>query len=95
MSMSKRINTPQGLAVMFFEKNTTPSNKKYSAITPKGKLVHFGDPMYAHYEDKVLGLYENSNHYDKKRRKNFRSRHRVNNINDPEYPIYYSYHYLW
>lgn len=27
----------------FFDPNKTPKNKKYSVITPQGKLIHFGD----------------------------------------------------
>ena len=44
-------------------------NKKYSVITPKKKIIHFGDTRYSQFKDKI-GLYSDKNHLDKKRRDN-------------------------
>lgn len=75
-------------------------NKKYDAIlknmkTNRLKYIPFGDNRYEHYEDKTgLELYNNKNHYDKKRRENYRKRHRNDNLNKYS-PGYFSYYYLW
>jgi hypothetical protein len=54
-------------------------NKKYIALlknkeTGKIKKISFGDKRYQHYHDKVLKVYSHLNHYDEKRRSNYRSR---------------------
>ena len=59
-------------------------NKKYNAVledkTSK-KIIHiaFGDKRYQQYEDKALKVYSHLNHYDEKRRNNYRSRHKTIN----------------
>lgn len=75
-------------------KRSTKLNKKYMVITPKGRTIHFGDKRYQHYHDKI-GLYKHLDHNDSKRRALYRQRHKKDKINDPEYPGYYSWRYLW
>jgi len=56
------------------------ANKKYMAFVD-GKMVHFGDSAYQHYHD-IFGIYSSLDHWDKKRRDNYYSRHSkdVNNF---------------
>ena len=81
---------------------STRKNKKYSVITPSGRVVHFGDKRYQHFKDKALGVYSNLDHNDKVRRRSYRRRARgIKNKNgkavflDKESPAYYSYRFLW
>jgi hypothetical protein len=107
--MNKKLNhlmmlrPPRGLKIKTLElKKSTRKNKKYQ-IKYKGKIIHFGDTRYEHYEDKThLKLYSHLNHYDEKRRKNYITR--VTNIKNkkgelvylqPTSPAYWSYNYLW
>jgi mRNA degradation ribonuclease J1/J2 len=85
-----------------FEKSNK-KNKKYKATTPDGKVVHFGDKRYQHYQDKTpLGLYGHLNHGDEVRRKKYKARHEKILLKDgtPAYqkkytPSWFSYKYLW
>lgn len=84
-----------------FEKSNR-RNKKYMAVlVRKGdnkiKQVHFGDSRYSQFEDKTgLDLYSHKNHYDLKRRANYRARHSAKGHHLKKYtPAYYSYNYLW
>ena len=88
---------------MKFERSTR-KNKKYMVTTPSGKkIVHFGDTRYQHYRDSTgLKLYSNLDHLDKKRRDNYRTRHKSIMLKngkpaylDREQPAYWSFHYLW
>jgi len=85
---------------VFYSKKVTPSNKKYSVITPKGRLIHFGARGYEHYFDR-FGKYSHLNHLDKERRRLYRLRHsKVRDkygfaYKNKESPAYYSYRYLW
>ena len=81
---------------------STRKNKKYSVVTPKGKVVHFGDKRYGHFKDKALGVYSKLDHGDPVRRRSYRRRARgIKNrqgkavFQDKESPAYYSYNYLW
>lgn len=66
-------------------------NKKYYALV-NGKKIHFGDKRYQHYYD-ILGIYNNLNHYDKKRRDNYYNRHGKNaKIGSAKY---FSHNILW
>jgi len=47
--------------------------KKYYAVVD-GKKVYFGDKRYQQYFDKI-GYYSHKNHFDKKRRANYKKRH--------------------
>jgi hypothetical protein len=90
-----QVKTPQGKATIFFDAMTTPKNKKYSVYTPTNRLIHFGDRSYPQYKDQALGKYKKLDHNDPVRRKRYRKRHIGDNYNDPEYPSYYSWNYLW
>ena len=74
-------------------------NKKYNALlkekkTGKIKKISFGDKRYQQYEDKALKIYSHLNHYDKKRRDLYRSRHKNDKLN--EYSSgFFSYYFLW
>lgn len=78
-------------------------NKKYMVKSPKGRIIHFGDKRYEHYEDKTnIKAYSYLNHYSKKRRDNYLKRAKgIKNKNgeltykDKETPNYYSIKYLW
>ena len=77
--------------------------KKYRVISPKGKIIDFGDSRYQHYKDQTdIKLYSNLNHNDEERRKRYRIRaSKIKNkdgiltYKNPEYANYYSYNYLW
>ncbi len=77
--------------------------KKYRVISPRGKIIDFGDTRYQHYKDQTnLKLYSNLDHLDEKRRILYRGRackikNKNNQLtyNNPEYANYYSYNYLW
>lgn len=80
------------------------TNKKYMVRTPCGRIVHFGDKRYQHYEDVTgLGLYSYLDHKDKKRRCNFMKRMKAikkkadNSFfyKDKESALYYSLNFLW
>jgi hypothetical protein len=56
-------------------------NKKYDAVLTNNKTgryvyIPFGDLSYEHFHDKALGEYSDLNHYDPKRRKAYRARHK-------------------
>lgn len=88
-------------------KKSTRQYKKYMAILPDGKRVHFGDVRYQQYKDSVPknlggGLYSDLDHYDLKRRDNYRKRHGgkickngQRCIDNLYTPAWFSYYYLW
>lgn len=86
----------------FWDKHT-PAGKKYSVITPSGKLIHFGDSAYEHYRDSTnTGKWTNLDHNNVQRKISYRARFgsRKNKDgkllrNDMESPTYYSWRYLW
>jgi hypothetical protein len=75
-------------------------NKKYKAILEhktdkkKRRSVSFGDKRYEQYKDSALGLYSYMDHLDKKRRDNYRTRHKGDNLSAFT-PGWFSWHYLW
>lgn len=87
----------------FYDSNITPKNKKYSVITPEGKLIHFGARNYQHFKDQTKQKkWSNKNHLDKERRKRYLAR--AKGIKDkngnltwknPESANYYAVRYLW
>lgn len=83
----------------YFEEG--PGNKKYRVIlyenNKKWKTVTFGDKRYEQYEDVTpLRLYQDLNHYDEKRRANYRSRHGAQGYQNVKYsPAWFSWHFLW
>lgn len=91
----RAVITSNGPAVMFYDARITPKDKKYSVYTPRGRLIHFGASSYEQYKDNVLGKYSKLNHLDKNRRKQYQARHSKSNYLNPEYPSYYSWHFLW
>lgn len=71
--------------------------KKYSVYVLKDgkrRLIHFGDKRYQHYKDRI-GLYSHLDHNDKKRRKNYYSRHGEKDIKDKSRAKYWSHKKLW
>lgn len=71
---------------------STRKNKKYDAFV-HGKKYSFGDNRYSQYFDSI-GYYSDRDHLDEKRRENYISRHRNDNLTELS-PGYFSYHYLW
>lgn len=81
--------------------------KKYTAVLPDGKKVHFGDNRYQQFKDSVPprlggGLWSKKDHADKKRRANYRKRHAgmfckdgVRCIDKKYSPAWFSYYFLW
>lgn len=74
-------------------KKSTRKNKKYMAILPNGKTVHFGDNRYEQYTDSTgMGLYSHLDHKDNKRRSNYKKRHKKG----PKYSAsWFAWTYLW
>ena len=68
-------------------------HKKYMVLTKIG-VIHFGDNRYEQYQDK-LGHYSKLNHFDKKRRDNYYSRHGDKNTTNKESSKYWSHKILW
>ncbi len=72
--------------------------KKYKVVIKRkgqrDKVVQFGDQRYQQYEDKTpLKLYKSKNHFDKRRRTNYRKRH---NYKKPLYSAgWFARKYLW
>ena len=54
-----------------YEKSTR-KNKKLM-VRVNNKLIHFGNPLYQHFQDKT-GIWKNLDHNDPKRRKNYLKR---------------------
>lgn len=84
--------TPDEDGVRIFE--SYRRDKKYVAILPNGKAVHFGQRGYQQYEDRTpLKLYSDLDHHDEKRRETYYKRHAK------DYPKYsadwFSKKYLW
>lgn len=73
-------------------------NKKYDVYLIKQNenkyITSFGDKRYEHYKDK-FGYYSKLDHNDKKRRDAYRSRHKNDYINDPNYAGFWAYNFLW
>ena len=81
---------------IFYDSRITPAGKKYSVITPMGRLIHFGATGYQQYKDSTgLGRYSHLNHLDKCRRDRYKARHASDDYNNPEKSSYWSWHYLW
>ena len=74
-------------------------NKKYDVyhddvyLTSFGAIHPNGEP-YEQYEDKI-GEYSRWNHFDDRRRANYRKRHKHTNINSISSPAFWSWRYLW
>lgn len=60
----------------------------------KKYILSFGQKGMEQYKDK-FGFYKDLDHNDKKRRDAYRSRHKNDNIDNPDYAGYWSWNYLW
>lgn len=68
--------------------------KKYDVYKDGKYLLSYGDIRYGHYYDKFK-FYSDLDHLDDRRRYLYRIRHQYDHIKDPNYPGFWSYHYLW
>lgn len=69
--------------------------KKYDVYYKDGRYItSFGSLKHQHYYDHI-GAYDYLNHNDPNRRRLYRLRHKNDNYNDPNYPSFYSWHFLW
>lgn len=77
--------------------------KKYMAVFPNGKKVHFGSSMYAQYHDSTpLKAYSHLDHNDEYRRQKYKARHSKIKTKDGRYAYkvfgtaaYFSWRFLW
>jgi len=93
--MSKKIGN-------FIYMKSTAKDKKLMVLSPKGKLIHFGQYPHEHFFDKTGLLDKKLNHKDKVRRVSYLQR--TSNIqrkdgtatkNDPESANYHARKILW
>ena len=79
---------------MFVLEKSTRKHKKYMAVFPDGKKVHFGDNRYQQFKDSTgLGVYSSLNHGDSERRKRYYSRHGKHAV---RYSAkWFSHNFLW
>jgi hypothetical protein len=95
--MNRKIIQKDGFVFMVPSKKKL---KKYDVyhdgvyLTSFGAIRPNGQP-YEQYEDKISDYYSEYNHYDDRRRANYRKRHKHTNINSIFSPAYWSWHYLW
>ena len=69
--------------------------KKYKAVFPDGKVVHFGASSYPQFKDRTgLGLFSHKDHLDPARRKYFRKRHNCSQ-KAPKTAGFLACKYLW
>jgi hypothetical protein len=81
-----KIIISKGLDKLIKEVGYANNNKnKYYVRLNNNKIVRFGD---IRYEDYLL-------HGDEKRRKNYRQRHKHDNIDNENYSGFWSYWLLW
>lgn len=66
-------------------KVSTRKNKKYDVFKDDKYITSFGDSRYDDY----------TIHKNKQRLNNYKSRHKNDNINDPNYAGFWSYWILW
>jgi len=90
LDIKKRSRTIKGTKVTYWK--STSKNKKWMTITPEGKKVHWGDPNMQDY----------TQHKDKIRRKNYRTRHAGIKLKDGSRaidkkwsPAWLSYNVTW
>lgn len=93
------VKNPENFKFKRFEKSHL-KNKKYNAIlinknTKKEKKIPFGSSSNFHYRDTTgLSKWSHKDHNDKKRRKNYRARHKGEEKNKFS-SGYFSWKYLW
>ena len=69
--------------------------KKYDVYTKEGRYItSFGSIFHEHFFDKI-GYYKALNHGDPNRRRLYRLRHKNDYYDNPKYPSFYSWHFLW
>ena len=69
-------------------------DKKYVAVLPDGKKVHFGDPSYGQFKDTTpLKAYKGLDHGDPQRQENYYRRH--GKEAKKHSPKYFAHRYLW
>lgn len=77
---------------------SAPSRRKHKKYDVYDKdqryMLSFGNTRYQQFHDKFK-YYKHLNHEDEERRRLYTLRHKNNNINNPNYAGYWSYHYLW
>ena len=79
---------------MFVLEKSTRQHKKYMAVFPNGKKVHFGDNRYQQFKDSTgLGVYSALNHGDSARRRRYYSRHGKHA--DKYSAKWFAHKYLW
>ena len=91
-----KVKNPEDYKLTGFEKGKRV--KKYNAIlknkkSGETKRVPFGDKRYEQYKD-LIGEYSQLDHGDKKRREQYRKRHRGEN-KDKFSSGYFAMKYLW
>lgn len=89
MTFSKKLDN------YIFKAPSKRQYKKYDVYDLNNNYItSFGDNRYEQYKDKI-GFYSSKDHNDKKRRDAYRSRHKNDNIDNPDYAGYWSWNYLW
>jgi len=83
-----------------FKAPSKKKNKKYDVYYEDNYLTSFGQIKpdgipYEQYEDKISNFYSAYNHYDKKRRANYRYRHKHDHLKDIGSAGFWSYYFLW
>jgi len=92
------------VAYVKFTKGKYPKKYKakiYDTNDKKIRTVEFGDQRYQQYYDRI-GMYDNLNHLNRKRRKDYRTRHsgiltadKKKAYKIPYTPAWFSYYLLW
>ena len=72
-------------------------NKKYAAVLPGGRVIHFGDSRYEHFLDRVPNqAWAHLNHLDETRLQKFRARFAtLEAVRQKESAAWFSYYFLW
>jgi hypothetical protein len=69
--------------------------KKYDVYDENGRYItSFGSLAHQQFHDRI-GAYKHLDSNDPNRRRLYRLRHKNDNYNDPAYPSFYSWHFLW
>ena len=80
------------------QKSTRPGKKLMATYTNRTtgnkNTIHFGDSKMQHYKDCTGLLPKSQAHHDPQRRKNYKSRHRGDNLHKPS-AGQLSYYCLW
>lgn len=99
--MPKNLKYPKSEYTLEGFEKARAKGKKYTAIirnktTGRKKKINFGASDMEQYKDSTgLGLYSSKDHGDKKRRDNYRKRHKTYYSPDHYSPAFFSWKYLW